>query len=173
MNNQEKFNEFYLLGKDALDKGFYRQSLDYFNQAKELISENTRQGGDLQIWLITAYQALGKEEEAIALCQKLTIHPNFIIKKQAKDLLYILQAPRLQRPKEWMTEIPDLTKISDQDRKSNYAPIPKGKTTKSKAISLNENKLNLENIENDNNFLGFALVILVLTILVIFGGNLS
>ncbi len=172
MNNQEKFNQFYLLGKEALDKGFYRQSLDYFTQAQEFIPENTHQGGDLQIWLITAYQALGKDQEAIALCQKLTTHPNFTIKKQAKDLLFILQAPRLQRPKEWMSEIPDLSKVAEEKNKFSAVTMPKKTNSKSSINSLNEHKINLENTSKENNFLGFALIILLLIILALFGGNL-
>lgn len=168
MTNQENFDQLYTLGKEAFDKGLYRQSLEYLTQAQTLIPEGTRQGGEVQIWIITAYQALGQAEEAIALCQKLTTHPHYQLRKQAQDLLFILNAPRLERPQKWMTEIPDLSKVSEEDRKSNYTPMPKTKTGKNMENSLNENKIKLENYEKENNFLGFALIIILLTILALF-----
>ncbi len=105
---QEEFIKKYSLGKSAFDRGQYRISVECFEEASKLISLNTSLGGEIQIWLVNAYQAVGDEQNAIALCQKLCNHPHGDTKRQAKSLLYILKAPQLQRPKEWMTEIPDL-----------------------------------------------------------------
>lgn len=100
-------------GKDAFERGQYRASIEALEAARESIALPSRQGGDLQLWLVTAYQAGDRLKEAIALCRQLTQHPNPDIRKKSKDLLYILEAPRLQRPKEWMTEIPNLAPSDD------------------------------------------------------------
>ncbi|MGP0128668.1 MAG: hypothetical protein ACTMUB_05210 [cyanobacterium endosymbiont of Rhopalodia musculus] len=57
-------------------------------------------GGEVQMWLVTAYQAVGRLHHAITLCQTLTCHPCSDIRKQSKEILYILQAPKLKRPEE-------------------------------------------------------------------------
>jgi tetratricopeptide (TPR) repeat protein len=172
MTNQENFNQLYSLGKEAFDKGLYRQSLEYLTQAKTLIPEGTRQGGEVQIWLVTVYQALGQAEDAIALCQKLTTHPHHQLRKQAQDLLFILKAPRLERPQEWMTQIPDLSKVSDEDSKSPYLSITAKNHTGSKLNLENESNIDPQMITKDNNFLGFAFIILIIMILIFLGDSL-
>jgi hypothetical protein len=59
-----------------------------------------------------AYQAAGDLDTARSLCRKLTHHPQAELRKQGKQVLSILEAPRLARPKEWMTEIPDLADMT-------------------------------------------------------------
>lgn len=66
---------------------------------------------------MTAYQAMGKLDEATRLCRQLTTHPIYDIRNRAKQVLYILEAPRLQRPEEWMSKIPDLEKLPDSEPK--------------------------------------------------------
>ncbi|MGY6530473.1 MAG: tetratricopeptide repeat protein [Cyanobacterium sp.] len=105
---QEEFTKRYSQGKSAFECGQYRQSVKYLEDACKLVSLNSRLGGEVQMWLVNAYQAVGDGKSAIALCQNLCTHPHVDTKIQAQRLLYILQAPELQRPKEWMTEIPDL-----------------------------------------------------------------
>ena len=60
------------------------------------------------MWLVTAYQAVGRLQNASALCQTLTRHPHPDIRKQSQEVLYILQAPKLKLTEEWMIKIPDL-----------------------------------------------------------------
>jgi len=105
---QEEFTKRYSQGKSAFESGQYRQSVGYLEDACKLVSLNSGLGGEVQMWLVNAYQAMGEGESAIALCQSLCAHPYTDTKTQAQRLLYILKAPELQRPKEWMTEIPDL-----------------------------------------------------------------
>ena len=107
VDNLEKFHLKYRAGKEALERGQYRLSIENLEAAKELIAPNSRRGGEVQIWLVTAYQAANKIPEAIALCQELVTHPDLQTREQAQHILYIIKAPRLERPKEWMSEIPD------------------------------------------------------------------
>ncbi len=125
----------YQAGKEAFERGHYRQSIEYLESARDLVNPSSSQGGEVQVWLVTAYQAANRLREAISLVRKLSHHPDLEVRKQSKQLLYILEAPRLKRPPEWMTEIPDLTspdenKVSllqaaGQSRKSsNYKQTP-------------------------------------------------
>lgn len=165
-NNKEQFYIYYDAGKIALERGNYRLSIENLAKAIELIGAGALLGGEAQIWLVTAYQAGGKLEDAIALCEKLTTHPHMRIRDQAKDVLYIMKAPKLERPAEWMTEIPDLATTEGKDpqylttkpKKSNK--IRKDKTLPGVDLSQVETK--------DNQFLGIALIVILLTLVSLF-----
>jgi tetratricopeptide (TPR) repeat protein len=111
-----EFEQNYQAGKDAFERGEYRLSVQYLEAASQQVARSSRLGGEVQMWLVNAYEAKGMREKAIALCQELTVHPNPKIAKQASNLLYILQAPKLNRPQEWMTEIPDLAKLPESEK---------------------------------------------------------
>lgn len=105
----------YKAGLAAFERGQYRQAVQELEKASALANRNSRLGGEVQLLLVTAYEAAGQRQEAIALCEQLKRHPHYEINKQGRRLLYILQAPQLQRPAEWMTQIPDLGAISDNE----------------------------------------------------------
>jgi tetratricopeptide (TPR) repeat protein len=105
----------YQAGKVAFENGQYREAVEQLEKATALLVRNSRLGGEVQIWLATAYEAAGRSEDAIALCEQLKRHPNPETNKESRRLQYIFQAPRLQRPKEWMTEIPDLGTLTDDN----------------------------------------------------------
>ncbi|MEB3175185.1 MAG: tetratricopeptide repeat protein [Cyanobacteriota bacterium] len=129
------FEERFQAGKDAFEGGRYRLSVEALEEAVQLTNLGSRQGGEAQLWLVLAYQASGQLKEARTLCRKLTRHPHPDCRKNSKNVLYILEAPQLNRPKEWLTEIPDLTQTensqptyaapakSSQRRKENLSPI--------------------------------------------------
>jgi outer membrane protein assembly factor BamD (BamD/ComL family) len=159
--NQEKLQEYYQVGKKALENGQYRLSIEKLESAKELVNFNSKLGADVQILLATAYQAAGKKQEAIALCQELTTHPNLLTRQKAKDVLYIIQAPELQRPPEWMSKIPDL---SNSDASKSQYVTTKRKTTKKQRDLINE-PIDLSQVNTeDNQFIWFALILATLTI---------
>ncbi|ACK72318.1 conserved hypothetical protein [Gloeothece citriformis PCC 7424] len=110
---QQQFNQNYQAGLTAFEQGKYRLSVQYLEQATEALAPGTRLSGEARMWLVSAYQASGRQQEGLSLCRQLTKHPHPQIRKQAQRLLYILEAPRLNRPKEWMTEIPDLGKAPE------------------------------------------------------------
>ena len=105
----------YQAGKLAFERGRYRESVQYLEKAAALVTPNSRLGGEVKIWLVTAYEAAGQRTAAIALCEQLKRHPDAETSKQGRRLLYILQAPQLKRPEEWLTQIPDMGAISDND----------------------------------------------------------
>jgi len=148
-------------GQQALDRGQYRQSIEELQNALQYISLGSKPGGEAQLWLVMAYQAAGQISEARNLCRKLTRHPHPDLRKQSKQILYILEAPRLARPREWMTEIPDLTRSEEQTpryaasrRSRKSAPEP------SPIVFEDTRRMNTQ----DN---GFIVVTLVLILLIV------
>jgi tetratricopeptide (TPR) repeat protein len=155
----------YAYGQSAFERGSYREAVGYFEAALKLASATTPLGGEIQTWLVNAYSAVGRQTDAIALCQVLSRHPDLETRKQAKNLLYILQAPQLKRPTNWMTEIPDLEAIAAEGAqslgRSTYSatakPTPR---VKAEPPPLDPSQINTK----DNGFLWVALAGVVLVL---------
>lgn len=153
----------YQAGKAAFERGQYRQSVQHLEKASALVARNSRLGGEVQIWLVTAYEAAGQTEGAIALCQQLKRHPHPETSKQAKRLLYILQAPQLKRPDEWMTKIPDLGSVADNESQIRLGSAPTSSKPSQKQ-SLPE-PVDLSQVNTrDNRFIWAALIAIALTL---------
>lgn len=157
--DKEQFQLDYQRGKEALERGEYNLSVKFLQQARQRVSPNTLTGGEVQIWLVTAYQAAQKQEEAIALCRELLNHPHPNIREQSKNLLYIIEAPRLKRPKEWMSEIPDLTPLDESSselRRNRGSVKPTTKEPESLEPIPTDNP--------DNQFIALAFILLLVTV---------
>lgn len=154
-DNRQKFQLKYQAGKEALERGQYRLSIANLEAAKELSPPGSRTSGEAQIWLVTAYQAADKIEQAIALAQELVTHPDWETRQQAQRLLYIIKAPKLVRPKEWMSEIPDLTNKDSESGRSQYVAAKK-RTGKSSVTTIPEATDNTPVETQDNQFIWFA-----------------
>ncbi|WP_250121941.1 tetratricopeptide repeat protein [Chroococcidiopsis sp. CCMEE 29] len=151
-------------GKAAFERGQYRKSVQHLEKASALVPRNSRFGGEVQTWLVTAYEAAGQTTEAIALCQQLKRHPDPETSKQGRRLLYILQAPQLKRPAEWLTQIPDLGTVAD-----NEAQIRLGSRTTTSNRSPQQQPLpepvDLSQVNTrDNRFIWAALIAIGLTL---------
>ncbi len=161
VNNRQKFHLLYQAGKQALEKGQYRLSIQNLEAARELVALASRRGGEVQIWLVTAYQAANKIPEAVALCQELATHPDLETRQQAQRLLYIIQAPKLTRPKEWMSEIPDLANADSSE--SRY--VTAKKKTENQSLDKLPEETDLSQVNTkDNQFVWFALLLVMLTL---------
>ncbi|MEM6752679.1 MAG: hypothetical protein AAF630_06905 [Cyanobacteria bacterium P01_C01_bin.38] len=152
----------YRNGKAAFENGKYRQAVEELIKACALLERNSRLGGEVQIWLATAYEASGQNQQAIELCEMLKRHPYPETSKEAKRLQYILKAPKLERPKEWMTEIPDLATISDKS-KIRVAASPKKSKAGSEVEEMEFIDLSQVNTQ-DNRFIWLALIVIALTV---------
>ena len=164
--NLEAARSHYQFGKKAFERGDYRQSVQALEKAVSLSERNTKAGGEMQIWLITAYQAAEQQQEAIALCEQLKRHPDWQTRQQAKRLLYILQAPRLKTRPEWLTEIPDLAAIDEnaQDNRGAFQATTKPKRPRPKPAPEPE-PIDLSQVNTkDNQFVWVALIAIALTI---------
>jgi len=99
--------------KAALENGSYRAAVELSDRAVALVQPLTALQGEIQLWRVTAYQALGDGGKAIEICTDLRRHPDTETRKQAEQLQYILEAPRLETPEEWKVKIPDLAALED------------------------------------------------------------
>jgi tetratricopeptide (TPR) repeat protein len=156
-------------GKVAFERGAYRQAVDALEQANALVNRTSRLGGDVQFWLVTAYQANGQTQEAIALCRSVSRHPDYETAKQGKRLLYILEAPKLKTRPEWKTEIPDLGSLDESDEStlmSKYAANRTRKSGRSRSRPMPPPKpIDPSQIDTkDNGFVWIALALTVLTL---------
>lgn len=154
----EVVKEQYQAGKAAFERGQYRKSVEYLEKASALVDRNTYFGGEVQIWLVTAYEAADQKKEAIALCKQLDRHPSHDIRIQSRRLLYILEAPQLNRRPEWLTEIPDLTAIADRESKTRLGSGAPGGKPSSRSLSPPE-PVDLSQVNTkDNRFIWVALI---------------
>jgi tetratricopeptide (TPR) repeat protein len=158
--NKEKFRIEYQAGKAAFERGEYRIAVKHLEAASALMNRNSRLGGEAQIWLVTAYDAAGQQSEAIALCQQLSRHPDIETRKQGQRLLYILQAPQLKRPAEWMTQIPDLGTIAESNPKDRRGTNLAKKDRQEQLEPIDLSQVNTK----DNQFIWIALIALGLTV---------
>lgn len=149
----------YQAGIAVFERGRYRESVQHLEKASALVSRHSRFGGEVQIWLVTAYEAAGRISEAIALCEHLLRHPDSEISKQGRQLLYILKAPQLKRPTEWLTQIPDLGTLPDNDTKTRFSS---GSTSsKGQGQKVQPEPVDLSQVNTrDNQFIWVVLVAL-------------
>lgn len=95
------------LGQKAYGKGMYGRAIEFLEGALTIIPRPTFFGGEIQIWLAMAYEANNRHADCIALYKQLeSNHPSKNIRRQAADLRYILQAPKLKISQEEMVTIP-------------------------------------------------------------------
>jgi tetratricopeptide (TPR) repeat protein len=111
----ETLDQAYQAGQLAFERGDYRQAVQWLEQAAGLAESGTKLEGEVQMWLVNAYEAGGMREQALDLCRQISRHPDWQSRQQAKRLLYILEAPRLRLKPEWQSEIPDLTQLESAD----------------------------------------------------------
>ncbi|OMO80063.1 Tetratricopeptide-like helical [Corchorus olitorius] len=95
------------LGQKAYGRGMYGRSIEFLEGALTIIPRPTLFGGEIQIWLAMAYEANNRHKDCIALYQQLEKkHPSVSIRRQAAELRYILQAPKIKITQEEMVTIP-------------------------------------------------------------------
>ncbi|UBF24067.1 hypothetical protein K9N68_20340 [Kovacikia minuta CCNUW1] len=158
-DNLEILQAEYQSGKTAFERGEYRKSVKHLETANTLSNPQSRLGGEIQTWLVTAYEAAGQRSEAIALCKQITRHPDYTTRKQGKRLLYILEAPKLKTRPEWLTQIPDLTELAEsdpQDRRGSSLGGSSSKQPEKPGFQLEPIDLSQANTR-DNRFIWVAL----------------
>lgn len=76
---------------------------------------NTKLGGDIQIQLALAMAANRKEDECVALFKHLEeTHPVKAIQKQAANLRFIMEAPKLEIGEDEKVQVPTLNLDSNK-----------------------------------------------------------
>jgi tetratricopeptide (TPR) repeat protein len=132
--NPEEIPADFIVGQAAFERGDYRQAVQCLESAVAQVEPRSALAGEIQLWLVTAYEASGNLEAAIDLCTQLTTHPKLETRQESKRILYILQAPALRQREDWITKIPDLKDIEENVN-------AKGAGTNKKARSLPVRKL--------------------------------
>jgi FimV-like protein len=92
----------------ALDSGEYCKVVSLLQPLQEKLSASNWEGAELRLWLATAYQGLGDQAQAVACCREVLMAGSSEQRRQAQAVLTIIEAPVLQRPKEWSIELPSL-----------------------------------------------------------------
>ena len=92
----------------ALEKGDYGICIKIIDPLLLDFQAETEIGGQLRLLIVTAYMGKGDEQKAINICQTLIHNKEESVRQQAKQLLSILEAPRLPKPSNWSVEIPNL-----------------------------------------------------------------
>ena len=92
----------------ALERGDYGLVLRQLAPLCDAESGRTRLGGEIRMLMATALLGQGQTERAISLCRQLRGCADPELRRQARDLEEVLQAPGLERPKEWSLTLPSL-----------------------------------------------------------------
>jgi len=95
------------LGQKAYGRGMYGRAIEFLEAALTIIPRSTLFGGEIQIWLAMAYEANNRHDDCIDLYEQLERkHPSVSIRRQAAELRYIMQAPKIKITQEEMVSIP-------------------------------------------------------------------
>jgi hypothetical protein len=113
-------------------------------------------GGQLRLLLATAQMGQGNSAAAAATCRSLRACRDANLRSQAKDLQEVLEAPALERPREWSMTLPPLGEVQPLEgqvqamarRRRRLPPPPPAPPTGPTTAPL-----------------GFALVVVVLLLL--------
>jgi hypothetical protein len=94
------------LARSALERGDYGQ----VGRLLEPLAAGKGSGVDAEILLMLATARLGQGqgEAALAWCRRLRAHPDASMRAQARELQRVLEAPVLERPRDWSLTLPDL-----------------------------------------------------------------
>ncbi|XP_062199468.1 uncharacterized protein LOC133901935 isoform X2 [Phragmites australis] len=97
------------LGQKAYGRGLYGRSIEFLEAALTIIRPSSLLGGEIQIWLAMAYEANRRHKDCIALYKELeSSHPMINIRRQAAELRYILESPKLKISNDEVVSIPQI-----------------------------------------------------------------
>lgn len=93
----------------ALERGEYGVVLRQLEPLAQQHPPATPLGAQLQLLMATAWMGQGQGDRAIACCQAIRACGNAQLRVQARELLAVLEAPVLRRPREWSLTLPALS----------------------------------------------------------------
>jgi hypothetical protein len=92
----------------ALERGDYGRCLTLLQPLAELHPAATPFGGSVRLLMATAQMGQGDSAAAAASCRSLRACRDATLRAMARDLQEVLEAPALQRPREWSMTLPSL-----------------------------------------------------------------
>lgn len=94
--------------RQAIERGDYGRVLRLLEPLAEEHPALTVAGAELRLLLATALMGQGKSEAAAAWCRSLRACQDPDLRARGKALQLVLEAPALQRPRDWSITLPDL-----------------------------------------------------------------
>ena len=116
----------------GLERGDYGQVLRLLEPLAALHPARTALGGEVRLLMTTALMGQGQSERAQACCRELLCCSDPLLRTQARDLLLVLEAPALSRPRDWSLTLPALgdapslegSRAAALRRRANSGPPP-------------------------------------------------
>ena len=94
--------------RTAIDRGEYGLSLRLLEPLAENHRAVTPIGAGVRLLMATALMGLGEGEKAATCCRNIQGCIDPTLRARARELLQVLEAPALQRPRAWSLTLPDL-----------------------------------------------------------------
>ena len=95
----------------ALESGDYGACLRGLTPLADAHGASTPLGGRIRLLMATALMGQGDAAAAAACCRSLRGCKDLILRQQARDLEEVLEAPALQRPRNWSVQMPSLGEL--------------------------------------------------------------
>jgi hypothetical protein len=110
-------------GKELYARGEYPRAAAVLELALDRTGPFTQEGGEVQMWLALAYEACGRADEAAALYKAVEAsHPMPAVRKQAREMRYIMEAPVLELGEDERVQIPLMAGAASHRRGKEPAP---------------------------------------------------
>ena len=94
--------------RQAIDRGDYSQSLRLLEPLAEVHRPVSPIGAGVRLLMATALMGQGQTEQAASCCRSLQTCVDPTLRTRARELLMVLEAPALRRPRHWSLTLPDL-----------------------------------------------------------------
>jgi len=94
--------------RQALERGDYGLCLRLLQPLAEAHGASSPFGGSVRLLMATAQMGQGDSAAAASTCRSLRVCRDATLRAQAKDLQEVLEAPALERPREWSMTLPSL-----------------------------------------------------------------
>ena len=138
----ESATKMYDSGVYAYGRGMYDDAVKWFKAAEDETSETSLLGGRIQIYKALALDAYGQGDKALEIYKYLeSVHPEKSIRKQAEELRFILEAPKMEIAANERVEVPLLR---DPD---SFAPYSDKWSTGAKASASGGRKKREKTLE--------------------------
>ena len=111
------------LARAALERGDYGRTQQLLDPLLEQHGVAGRFGAELRLLLATAQMGQGDTTAAAATCRSLRACRDAGLRSQAKDLQEVLEAPALQRPREWSMTLPSFGELQPLEGSSRPWPV--------------------------------------------------
>jgi len=96
------------LARRLIERGEYGQVLRLLEPLAERHPAASVLGAELRLLQATALMGQGRSEEAAACCRGLRACLDPELRARARDIQEVLEAPALERPRDWSLELPEL-----------------------------------------------------------------